>query len=605
MNDNFDYLNLVEEEPNPTTVDHIKTVASRLKNFQKKSPEKASLPTPHQAYDKYVRRDKPWYLKKEGPPSALINVRDFRKSFVEKFAEERKILENQDNATNLYADSFNQTVEYELTEGEAKEIEKKCGDTDSGRSTISSGNESDVDNTRHCTKHKSKQRKKNPYLYTSSSGSDKEEITSIVSTTELQQNDQSKMGNNPKSSAILTARPESLSIAFLISSEAPTESIVSPDTVRDSSPNRTESSSISTPLQQESRPVTPKESGINSPSPPNKKRKASDSTRSIPDDDSWLDELFSNDTSISSDQSPASKKRRYNALKNKARKLEKMIENSRLASLKKDNRYKTPHKTRHEINHVPKRLPNKTEVTSINKITEPEIILSVAFYNQHRPAQRMQEFLVLGSQPLTKLRDKFYCKQDFVRFNVSQEIDSEERLNVDLEKKSPSYFFIENTFYNDRRDPDSLDYSKNIINWVNENNRFEDPKLGQYQVKVMGETKFIDLSIRLNEPYLFCHQGNCQHAVIFRDLRLLEPDMKYEDLNADNYPKAIFRSRIQHHKCRLCKQRPADYVLLDDINSLETPCYWCHNCFVQFHYYDNKLVYGVNSFKIFHYQHED
>ncbi|CAG8476499.1 396_t:CDS:2 [Ambispora gerdemannii] len=593
MTDNYyDCINLIEEDPNTTTVDHIKTVVSRLKKFQKRPPEKAFSTALQQASDKSVQRDKYWYLKKDGPSSALFNIRDFRKSFVEKFVEESKTHENQDNATNVFTNYFNQSVEYELAEDEVKKIEEKCGDTDSGRSTISS--DSDVDNTRQ-------KRKKNPYLYTSSSESDNEQIKTIVSS-EFQKTDQLEMNNN---SATITARPESLSIAFILSSEKTTGSIISPDTVRNSPPDKTEPSSISPPMQQESRPIAPKESDINSSSLLNKKRKASDSTRSTPDDDSWLDELFSNDTSISPNQSPASKKRRYNALKNKARKLERMIEKSRLASLKKDNRYKTSHKTRHEINHVPKRLPNKTEVSQINQITESEIILSVAFYDQHRPAQRMQEFLVLGSQPLTKLRDKFYCKQDFVRFDISREIDSEERLNVDLEKKSPSYFFIENTFYNDRRDPDALDYSENIINWVNENNRFEDPKLGRYQTKVMGETKFIDLSIRLNEPYLFCHQGNCQHAVIFRDLRLLEPDMKHEDLNADNYPKVIFRNRIQHHKCRLCKQRPADYVLLDDINSQETPCYWCHNCFVQFHYYDNKLIYGVNSFKIFHYQHED
>ena len=58
----------------------------------------------------------------------------------------------------------------------------------------------------------------------------------------------------------------------------------------------------------------------------------------------------------------------------------------------------------------------------------------------------MQEFLVLGSQPLTALKDAFYCLKDFY--------------SAETEKSASSYFLIENTFYNDLRDESVQDYSK-------------------------------------------------------------------------------------------------------------------------------------------------
>ena len=35
----------------------------------------------------------------------------------------------------------------------------------------------------------------------------------------------------------------------------------------------------------------------------------------------------------------------------------------------------------------------------------------------------------------------------------------------------------------------------------------------------MEETKFEDLKIKLGYPYVYTHQGNCEHLLIFRDLR--------------------------------------------------------------------------------------
>ncbi|CAH1760466.1 2097_t:CDS:2 [Entrophospora sp. SA101] len=186
------------------------------------------------------------------------------------------------------------------------------------------------------------------------------------------------------------------------------------------------------------------------------------------------------------------------------------------------------------------RVLNKNE-----KIIEEgtnEIIYSVAFYNQGKPSSRMQEYLVLGSQPLSILRDVFYCIRDFYK----PENNIGGNLNVSLnneERKNPSsYFFIEDVFYNDLRELDAIDYSKH-----------QEPGLALYHSARMEKTLFRDLSIKLNKPYLFLHQDDCQHAVVFRDIRV---------------------------------------VAINDFLAGETPSYFCEVCYDLFHYDENnKLLY--------------
>ncbi|CAG8613024.1 8948_t:CDS:2 [Dentiscutata erythropus] len=210
------------------------------------------------------------------------------------------------------------------------------------------------------------------------------------------------------------------------------------------------------------------------------------------------------------------------------------MDSSPLASLRDANRTRNSHMKRADLNYLSSvkfSKPNKpSEPQSFEN--KPEAILSVAFYNQSKTSTRTQEFLVLGSQPLTALRDAFYCLRDFYKLEPWEQPKPTTILNATNRKMSPSYFFIENVFYNDLRDPRAVDYSS----------------------KTMENVTFNELSIKLNQPYLFVHQGDCQHAVVFRDLRLKQA---YDDPDPAVYPKAIFRGKIGRHKCRMCMQRPA------------------------------------------------
>ena len=59
-----------------------------------------------------------------------------------------------------------------------------------------------------------------------------------------------------------------------------------------------------------------------------------------------------------------------------------------------------------------------------------------------------------------------------------------------------------------------------MIDWAKDPQRRKCPGLGLFTSKRMEDVVFDDLKIKLGYPYLYCHQGNCEHLLIFTDLRL-------------------------------------------------------------------------------------
>ena len=62
---------------------------------------------------------------------------------------------------------------------------------------------------------------------------------------------------------------------------------------------------------------------------------------------------------------------------------------------------------------------------------------------------------------------------------------------------------------------------RKILDWCRElPDRIEtSPRLDHFTTADMASTTFDTLSLRLGYPYLFCHHGNCEHIIVFNDLR--------------------------------------------------------------------------------------
>ncbi|KAJ2611059.1 hypothetical protein H4S08_003330 [Coemansia sp. RSA 1365] len=263
-------------------------------------------------------------------------------------------------------------------------------------------------------------------------------------------------------------------------------------------------------------------------------------------------------------------------LENRFRTVKEHLDESTLASLRKANRRMIPPKYRLEVNFMTNRVQPGPPPSAM-RVADDEVILSVCFYNTRSSTSKMEEYLVLGSQNLTVLRDAFYCISDFLVSHRDEEIE-----NTRDRKVSSSYFFIEKTFYNDMRSPTASDYSRVIMEWANESERQKkNPKLRGLQSRLMDGTRFLDLSIRLKQPYTFVHQGDCEHVMVFTDLRLLGPK---DDQFVESYPKQVFRTRHMRHKCRMCSAYPAQYVTKNDFHSGMSPCYFCEKCYTPFHF---------------------
>ncbi|KMZ56370.1 putative snRNA-activating protein complex subunit [Zostera marina] len=253
----------------------------------------------------------------------------------------------------------------------------------------------------------------------------------------------------------------------------------------------------------------------------------------------------------------------------------------------------------------PLKLKPSSPTNNLIPISDQEIVLCVEVHGS-TVASRKQEFLVLGKQKMTELRDSIYCLTDKI-------MESEEQYD-------PSgYFLVENFFYNDFRSQSAIDYSKPILDWLSDckneaEEKWEHIMNGQlvkkqkeilgYQSKTnlpifksrdMDSTRFCDLRFRLGAGYLYCHQGDCKHTLVIRDMRLIHKDDSH---NMTMYPIRTFQYKIQWNKCDACFMRVASKITIDDKWAKKNPCYFCDNCYYLLHYGENGcLLY--NDFTVY------
>ncbi|XP_072512138.1 snRNA-activating protein complex subunit 3 [Notamacropus eugenii] len=215
-------------------------------------------------------------------------------------------------------------------------------------------------------------------------------------------------------------------------------------------------------------------------------------------------------------------------------------------------------------------------------VNEGELILTLnifypVIFSKHKERKPYQTLQVLGSQKLTELRDSFCCASDL---QIGGEFSSTpdqapEHTSKDLYKSA--FFYFEGIFYNDRRYPECRDLSRTIIEWSESHDR----GYGKFQSAKMEDFTFNDLYIKLGFPYLYCHQGDCEHVVIITDIRLVHHD---DCLDKTLYPLLTKKHWLWTRKCFVCKMYTARWVTNNDCFAPEDPCFFCDVCFRMLHY---------------------
>ncbi|KAI0216503.1 snRNA-activating protein complex subunit 3 [Lamellibrachia satsuma] len=223
------------------------------------------------------------------------------------------------------------------------------------------------------------------------------------------------------------------------------------------------------------------------------------------------------------------------------------------------------------------------ETDPVTAVTQREAIVNVRLYRPYFRSRSTphpllnQEFHVLGSQLLSQLRDRIECPADDV---VAGDFSQCPDLPTDIKAKDiykSGTFFIEDVFYNDMRHPNCRDYSRQIIEWSSDISR----GVGPFTSQDMATTTFNDLHIRLGHPYLYLHQGDCEHLLIFSDVRLLHSE-DCQDLT--RYPLLIGARRERQAHCRICQTFTARWVTHESPLTPEDPCFFCDTCFRALHY---------------------
>jgi len=239
----------------------------------------------------------------------------------------------------------------------------------------------------------------------------------------------------------------------------------------------------------------------------------------------------------------------------------------------------------------------KREYTETGKHCENDVVIVVHLcppkfsYDTSKTNKLRSEvkLLVRGNMPLVKLRDKIFCPYDY----FSNKYDFEDASNVDdyyVNKYPSSFLFIHDTFYIDRRNPKAQDISEPIREFMKK----KPNSFGAAKVADITEFKIKDLNLRLGQPYIFSHIGDCEHLVIFTDLRLLHPS---DPQDLEDYP-IFLCDKIQSPKCCVCRNSSPSFIITESDRIPICPAFMCTQCFNEFHYEGDKRI---GQFTAFHY----
>ncbi|CAK9802379.1 snRNA-activating protein complex subunit 3 [Anthophora quadrimaculata] len=195
---------------------------------------------------------------------------------------------------------------------------------------------------------------------------------------------------------------------------------------------------------------------------------------------------------------------------------------------------------------------------------------------------------ILGSQTLADLRDKISCIADYtISKECSNNLDNAiGPMAKDVYKSG--FFFIEDTFYNDMRCSSNVDYSKVIIDWAERR-----PKLGPFKTALMEECRIDSLNLRFGFPWVYKHQGGCEHLVVFSNARFINCD---DDLVVSAYPKIVRLRPTATKFCMICGIYTADWITIEHERIPHNPCYFCNICFMSYNYVDGKKIGNFDAY---------
>ena len=204
---------------------------------------------------------------------------------------------------------------------------------------------------------------------------------------------------------------------------------------------------------------------------------------------------------------------------------------------------------------------------------------------QQKKPFNSQDFVVLGSQKLSVLRQLIHCINDEnCAVGQGKPPDNLDGIPKAKQLVKSSTFFFGKTFYADRSLAENQDYGRFIDEWVASQTAANHKRpMGPFEHSTMDDATFLDLNIRLGFPYVFIHLGNCEHLVVFTDVRLWNAS---DPAERDSYP-LVKKVEPRMDFCNACEVYFAHWIVMENERLPFEPTLMCHKCFVQFNYNSN------------------
>ncbi|XP_051156337.1 snRNA-activating protein complex subunit 3 [Leptopilina boulardi] len=195
--------------------------------------------------------------------------------------------------------------------------------------------------------------------------------------------------------------------------------------------------------------------------------------------------------------------------------------------------------------------------------------------------------VILGSQTLADVRDKISCLCDL---SIATDVSKKPVLKAGPSAKEvykSGFFFIEGTFYNDMRGPENKDNSLVIREWATARN------IGSFDTALMEETRIDSLKVKFGFPWVYQHQGNCEHLIVFGDARLLNLN---DDLAVSSYPRIHRIKPYINRYCMTCGIFSVRWITTDNERLPHDPCFFCESCFKSYNYIQGEKIGSFSAY---------
>lgn len=230
---------------------------------------------------------------------------------------------------------------------------------------------------------------------------------------------------------------------------------------------------------------------------------------------------------------------------------------------------------------------------NVSKSEEPghEVVLSISIfvgyskdleYHEKRLGRLMKvtdKVEMCGSHTLLDLKNLIFCPSDVV-FNGDFSFVSPKKEHLSQSRFPSSFLFINDTFYIDDVTPNAIDLSKQFREFA-----LGRPEIGPLKTASMSVTKLEDLVLRLGQPYVYVHQGNCEHLITFTDVCLMTRLHRQF-----TFPRRIYEKTFKRIPCFACKVSSANWVVTGHSELPTSETFACNSCYRDFFFKDGKKV---------------